>query len=254
MKRSVYTQALRDQRRSLLIWAIALAGVAFIYIPSYQTYRDQGILDMKGNAMFDAIGVGDLASPVGYLNSAVFALMGPLLMIIFAVSAGARTAGQEESGVLDLLLAQPIGRVSLLLQRFAALATATALLTGAFLLALVGAAAAGDMDVPAADIAAATVGLGLLALLFGALTLLIGAASGRRAIAIAGSAVLAVLSYFANTLGADWLRHLSPFYHFNGQTPLANGWQWSGLAVLAGLTALAITAGAWRFGRRDLAV
>lgn len=254
MKRSVYTQALRDQRRSLLIWAVALAAVVFFYVPSYRTYRDQGVLDLKPNGMLDAMGVSDFASPVGYLNSTMFSLMGPLLLIIFAAGAGARTAGQEESGVLDLLLAQPIGRASLLLQRFAALATATAFLAGVFLLALLGAVSAGGLDVAGGNIAAAVTGLGLLALLFGTLALLIGAVTGRRSFAIAGSAGLAVLSYFANTLGADWLRHLSPFYHFNGGTPLANGWQWAGPAVLAGLTAIAAAAGARRFGRRDLAV
>jgi nucleotide-binding universal stress UspA family protein len=61
----------------------------------------------------------DVASPAGYLNSQIFALMAPLLLPIFAIGAGsAAVAGEEERGTLDLVLAHPIRRRNYVFQRF----------------------------------------------------------------------------------------------------------------------------------------
>ena len=52
--------------------------------------------------------------------------MVPLLLLIAAIGAGARaTAGEEERGTLDLLLANPISRRRLVLEKLAALAAET---------------------------------------------------------------------------------------------------------------------------------
>ena len=53
----------------------------------------------------------DLASPAGYLNSQIYALLAPLLLLIFSIGGGAgAVAGEEERGTLDLLLAHPVRR------------------------------------------------------------------------------------------------------------------------------------------------
>ena len=72
----------------------------------------------------------DIASPAGYLNSQVYALMAPLVLLIFAIGAGAgAVAGEEERGTLDLLLAHPLRRRDYVVQRFLALAALVSALT-----------------------------------------------------------------------------------------------------------------------------
>ncbi|MBF6135126.1 ABC transporter permease subunit [Nocardia otitidiscaviarum] len=259
MTRSVFTQTLKEQRRGLIGWSIALFAVPMIYVPSYSTFKEQGALDIEGGGFYDALGMGDFGTATGYLESTMFALMGPLLLLIFVITFATRTAAQEDSGTLDLLLAQPIGRANLLLQRCAALAAQTAVVVTVFGLAVLAGAASADMGIPAGNILAAVAGLGLLTLTVGAITLLAGAATGHRGTALAVAALVAVLGYLANNLGgmidgAQWLRRLSPFYYAGGDSPLVNGWNIGYLAVLAVLVAIAVGLSLAAFDRRDLAV
>jgi ABC-2 type transport system ATP-binding protein len=73
---------------------------------------DAGFLDAELPEYLSALmGTMDYASAEGYLNSTFFTLIGSLLMVIFSLTIGARAvAGDEESGMLDVLLAHPVSR------------------------------------------------------------------------------------------------------------------------------------------------
>lgn len=259
MTTSVYTQTLKEQKRGLIGWTVGMAVVPLMYLPSYQSLKEQGSLNIKQSSLYDAMGMGDFGTAAGYLHSTIFAMMGLLLIVIFAVTMGTRSATQEESGTLDLLLAQPISRASLIRQRFAALATQIAIVTAALGLSVLAGAKAGKMDIPAGNILAAVLGLGLLGLAVAALTQLVGAVTGRRAQTLGFAALLVLAGYLANSLGgivdgASWLKNLSPFYYAVGDSPLVNGWNIGHLAILAVLAAAAVALSLTVFERRDLAV
>ncbi|MGW4768293.1 ABC transporter permease subunit [Nocardia sp. NPDC004278] len=254
MTRSVFTQTLREQRRGLIGWSIGFAIVPMMYLPSYRSLKEQGSLDIKQNRMYEAMGVSDFASASGYLNATVYSLMGLLLMLIFAVTFATRSVAQEENGMLDLLLAQPINRVNLLLQRFAALAVQTSIATTVLTLSVIAGADSGGLDVPTGNILAASAGLGLAALVVGTITLLVGAATGKRSVTLGSASLVAVAGYLANNLGGDFVRKLSPFYWANGGTPLVTGWNGSHLVVLVIVAAVAVVLALGAFDRRDLAV
>ncbi|MEU6075976.1 hypothetical protein [Micromonospora sp. NPDC047074] len=104
--------------------------------------------------------------------------------------------------------------------------------------------------------AAQSLALALLCTLFGAIAITIGAATGSRATALAGSTVVGVLAYAANTfatqLDADGLRHLSPFHYYIGNEPLRNGFQWTDLGILAATIGVLVVLATAAFNRRDL--
>jgi hypothetical protein len=137
----------------------------------------------------------------GWGRRAAAALLGPLLVVMMAVVTGARAiAGDEEAGSLELLLAHPVSRTRLLLERFGALTTAVCLLGLIVWAATVAVVAAADMGIGADRLAAATLGLVLLVLGFGTVALAAGAASGRRGLTLGVTAALAVTAYLANTV------------------------------------------------------
>jgi ABC-2 type transport system permease protein len=260
--RSVFTKTLWDQRRSLLVWAGGIAAVAAMYSSFYPSVRQRSAETVASlpPALRQALGFGQIASPAGYLEATVFNFIVPVLLIVFAAAAGARAvAGDEEAGTLDLLLAHPVDRVGIVLHRFAALAVGCLAVGAAVLLGLLAVAGPAELDVPAADFAAMALHLALLGLCFGAVALAIGAATGRRAAALAGTATAAVLAYFANTLAPQhhataWLQKASPFAYYAGGQPLEHGVQLADVAVLLTVSIALVAAGAVVFSRRDVSV
>ncbi len=264
MLRSVFGKSVHDLWRALVAWTLFTAVWPAFYISLYPSIgaveEMQQLLDAMPPAIrsvFVSEGL-DIASPEGYLNMELFAFVLPLLLMAWAipVAAGA-TAGEEERGTLDLLLALPIRRSRVLAGKAAAMVWGTAVLCAGALAGLaIGAAAVGvglDLGKVGAGVALA----GLLALAFGGLALLIGALWGRRMVAIAVPFALAVAAFLVNTLGAlvDWLdpwRPASPFYHYIAGDPLSRGLDpWSAVVLACGAVAAAVLA-AVAFERRDL--
>ena len=113
-------------------------------------------------------------------------------------------------------------------------------------LALAIGARATAMHLSVGNLAAAVAGAVLLALAFGAIALLLSAATGRRGLATGLTAALAVAAYLLNSLAPlvhtlDHIRVASPFYHYVAGDPLRHGFAVDHALVLV---AIAVVAGA----------
>jgi beta-exotoxin I transport system permease protein len=262
---TVFWKFLRDSRRSLLGWSLAVAAVSAMYAAFWPTVGDNPeptkALDSYPQAMKEAFHMEDLSDPANYLGSTVFGLLIPLLVAVFAIAYGVKAvAADEEAGTLDLVLAHPVSRVSLALQRVAAIAAGLAIVSGATFLALLGVRGPAGMDrIGIGGLAAICVQLVLFGFVFAALAYAVGAATGRRVVALAVSAVVAVVAYLADSFlvqieALSWTEKLSPFQWFLGGEPLKNGLQWGGSALLLTVAVVLVGVGTWRFQGRDVAV
>jgi ABC-2 type transport system permease protein len=265
MLRNVTLKTLYDQRRGLLAWTASLALLVAMYVAIWPSIRSQpsmgDFLDRTPEALRSlfAMAGADMSSPVGYVQIELLSFMGPMLLLIYAISAGAAAvAGEEDRHTLDLLLANPVSRHRIVAEKLAAMTVGTALLAAVTGVALLGEGRPADLRLPAANVAAAMLHMALLALVFGALALAIGAATGRATAARAMPAVVAVLAYIVNGLApvVSWLQpvqKLSPFYQYAGHDPLRHGVSVAGVVValftIAALTAVAAAS----FHRRDVA-
>lgn len=264
MLRSVLGKTLWDQRRSLLAWAIGITAVGTLYAafyPMVNTPEMVQALESYPQGMLEALGMTDATSVPGYLGSTTFGLLGPTLVIVFAAAiGGSAIAGEEESGRLDLTLAHPVSRWSVLVQRFVAIGIAmlgVCLVLAVALLAISG--PFGLDEVGPGNMVAASIQLAAFGLAFGALALATGAATGRRSVAFAIVAIVGVVGYFGNNLGPTieglgWLRDVSPYHYFLGGEPLRHGFQVLDTAILLAASVVLVILGGLRFDRRDLAV
>ena len=204
------------------------------------------------------IGNADESTPEGWLTGELYSMFVPILVITLAVAIGSRALGGEErTGSMGLLLACPVSRRRILLEKAAAMVLMVGLL-GFFTWAGVGLGSwLGDLGVGVTGIAAITLLSTLLGLVFGALALVIGAATGRVPAAVYGAAGAAVAAYLANAMlplseGLADFAKASPFYYYLTGDPLSNGIDWSHAAVLAGLAAVLVALSVVLFERRDL--
>jgi ABC-2 type transport system permease protein len=264
MLRNVFTKTLWDQRRGILTWTLAIAAVGVLYAafwPLMDNPDMAAVLDAYPPELLEALGMTDITSPAGYLGSTTYGLLGPVLIIIFAATLGARAiAGEEEAGRLDVLLAHPVERWQVVLQRAAAIGVALALSGVVLWIAMVVAAGPAQYEsVGAENLAAATLQMVLLGLLFASVALMVGAVTGSRGLAWGITALVAILSYFANTLGPSveaiaWTQDISPFHFFSGGRPLVEGWQPADALILAAASAVLVGLAVLGFRRRDVAV
>ena len=265
MVRGVLAKTLYDQRRGLLAWALSLVLLVAMYVSIWPSIKNQPSLSDFLNRMpeafrslFAASGA-DMSTPVGYVQIELMSFLGPLIVILYAVVAGgAAVAGEEDRHTLDLLLATPVSRARIVLAKAGAMVLGTFLLAAVTGLALVLEGRWAAMVLPVGGVVAAMLHLALLGLVFGALALAVGAATGHLAASRAVPAVVAVVAYLVNGLGPQvpWLRpvrRLSPFYQFNGHDPLRNGVSAAAVLVAVGTVVVLVTLAVVGFRRRDVA-
>jgi ABC-2 type transport system permease protein len=264
---TIVTRGLVRRRAGLFGWCLGLIGVVALLALAYPTVRDDQELDRTFAGLSPGVrqllglsaGAG-ITSPIGYLNSQFFANLLPVMLLVLAISAGAwAIAGDEASGTLELLLANPVSRPRLAMARAACVAVMVALLTATTALALLVAAPPAGLTagVSGSRLVAATVAAGLAALAYAAVAFAVGAATGHRGAAVATAGALAVIGYVVEGLAPVVrvlrpIRAVSPWHWLLGNDPLRAGLAWQAwlLPLLAAVVLVAL--GTALFGRRDV--
>lgn len=267
MLSNVFVKTLRDLRRGFAWWSLGLVGMVALMAGVYPSIRQAPALDRLVKAYPAAlkafVGFGgeiDYSSAAGFLGIELFSLVVPLLLLVAAIGSGARSiAGEEENGTLEILLAAPLSRRRLVLEKQLALTVELVALGGVLLLSLwVGARAAG-MAIGVGRLAAGTSSAVLLALAYGSLAVLVSAATGKRALTTATVSAAAVAAYLVSSLaqivGAlGPVKVVSPFYHYSAGDPLRNGLTPAHALVLLGIALAAAVLAPVALARRDIAV
>ncbi|SFR02091.1 ABC-2 type transport system permease protein [Lentzea waywayandensis] len=264
MTTELMTKSLRDNRGNTIGWGIALVASVALQLAVYPAVRDaagefEKLLESYPESFKALFNIQQsLASGVGYLQGEVFGFLAPLVLLGIAIGQAARaTAGEEKAHTLDLLLANPISRTRLLLDKAISVLVSVAIVTVVFAVVLVVGNSVVGLGVPWLDLVLAVKASAVVALPFGALALLIGALTGRPGLAIAVPVGLALLTYLLDALSAlsDGLRPwrvLSPFHHAAVNSALSGDPNWLGLAGLVALTAVLVAAAAMAFERREV--
>jgi ABC-2 type transport system permease protein len=206
-------------------------------------------------AMF---GGGDMSTPEGFYQLETFGMMTPIAFMVITVSTGAKAlAGEEANRTMGLLLANPIKRSTVVLEKTVAMIVQASIVAVALFVGVVGGSMLGGLGMSPGRIAAACVLGLLLGLVFGALSLVLSAATGRTRVAVFGTVGVALVLYVANGFlpfseGLEGLARLTPFHYYLSSDPLLNGMHWGHAAVLAGLAAALVALAVVLFDRRDL--
>jgi ABC-2 type transport system permease protein len=208
------------------------------------------------------VAFGDMTrifTPAGYLHTEFFSYV-PLILGIFIISMGsALLAGDEEVGILDLLMSHPISRARMFFGRLLAFISAIFALLFLVWLAFTLSTLGTKLGVISfVEMALPFISLGVLLLFFGLLALLLSmflpsqrSAAMLASLLLFASFFLSVLSRLDSSLEqfAKW----SPYDAYQGGEAI-NGLDWEWVGILLGLALLMALVAWWRFERRDLRV
>jgi ABC-2 type transport system permease protein len=260
----LFRRGLRDHRRALAAWCAGVAGyvglVTAIFPSIHGSPEFERLAENYPEVLKSFFGIGEgggINTGAGYVDIELFSLMLPLLVLVMAVGSGARVfAGEEDAGRLELVLAYPVRRRDAVLWKGATVAAEVLAVSAVAGLALTVLDPIVGLDLRGGRLAAAVIALAVLGILFGWLALAVGAAFGRRTLAIGVPAALGAGGYLVNGLHglAGWLdpfRVVSPFW-LVGSSPLQSGTDGLGLLAVLLLAVLALAAGSLLVERRDL--
>ncbi|UZG59632.1 ABC transporter permease [Rhodococcus opacus] len=264
---SVLGRFLEDRRRSMVWWSGGVAAYVGVNNAFYPTIKNvtgiENLVKDLPDAFKTLIGSSDqilITSPAGYLQGRLFGLILPVLLLIFAVGAGAYAiGGSEEDGTLELLLSNPVTRGRVLIERFVAV---VALSLGLGIVATASLLAfsppfglLGGVSIP--GLVAAVFAATVFGLMHGAIAFAAGAWTGRRSVAIATAATVAVAGNLLNAVAASsesfhFLRFASPWHWYGGRNMLAQGIALEPFLAPIAVSVVCAAVAWWSFRRRDL--
>ncbi len=257
---SIAAKASSDARTALTI-----AGGGMFYMAALVGLIFQGVGDQFGKLtdafppqLLAMVGNANYGKPTGFLTGEIFSILAPVAIAVVAISMAAKAlAGEERDRTMGVLLANPIRRSKVVLQKASAMTSMT-VLVGLF--AFLGVAfgnVIGRLGVSYVNIAAACTQLTAFGLLMGAIALFAGALTGISRVATAVGTGVTTLAYAAASFLPlsvrfhGWAK-ASPFYYYSGNTPLENGFAWGYVAGLVGVAVAFVALSVWAFQRRDL--
>lgn len=223
-----------DHWRSYAGWTIGLLAMVGIQLSVYPTVRSSAaglatFLDHYPEALKQIFRMEDYTSGAGYLSTELFSMMLPLIFISIGASWGANaTAQEEERRTADILLTLPISRVRVLSIKITTAIIAQVLLAAVTVLSLVIGIGFVDLTLGTTKIVAGALAGALLGILFNAVATFLGAALGKRSIALGGAIALAIAGFLFFSLAplVDTFERITPINPFQwtlGSRPLFNG-------------------------------
>ena len=258
---------LRDQRRSFLWWAAALVAAVAMTTGLYPSVRDQPGFEQTVQDLPEVFlaltGISEdlsIISAVGYLHARLFSLFMPFILVFFGLTLGTRAiAGSEADGHLELLLANPVSRRRVFVERGLAVAGLTVAMAAIGFVSTVALSTPVGLldDIGIGRIAEAVMAGLCLALIQASISLAVGGATGRRSVAQGVASTVAIGGFVLHgiievTDGISFLRFLTPWHWYADRVILLEGASLQATLVPVALAVVFSAIGAQRFGVRDL--
>ncbi len=260
--RSIFLKTLRESWVAVLGWGAGMGLLMFELLATVNSLVTNAAAASTLTAVTSSFAwAGDpvaLNTASGYATWKTAVVL-PLTAIWALIAASRILRGAEERGSMDVLLAQPRGRLRVAVESL--LAVWVALLGMGLLVALItfggGASAHADFTFGASLLFG--LNLALTCGVFASIALLVSQFTVERT---AASGITGGLLFFFILLdmlhrvvsGTDWLSHLSPIYYFNLSKPIVPsfGTNFGAMAALLAISVVLSAAAILIFLRRDI--
>ncbi|MFZ5918057.1 MAG: ABC transporter permease subunit [Chloroflexota bacterium] len=256
---------LRRLRGQMVGWGVGLVLYGLLMVSLFDSIAGiEGFEEMIASyppelmAFFGGAEMLALTTPKGYIDVYYFNYMAVIIGILAVGTGAGLLVGQEERGILDLVMAHPVSRTALFFGRLLGFILAMVMILLVSWLSWVIPAPSSGMDLTWIEFLRPFAPLLVQLLLFGALALLLSLVlpSGRMAGMftgglLVGNYLVLGLSNINENLKA--IVEYTPLYYYQGGKAISGiNWQW--LAGLLAVTLVLALLAWWRFQRRDIRV
>jgi len=267
MNLNLVQRSILDRRISLIIYALGVAAYGILMTSIWPSMADdlstlEQLWENYPEGLKTVFGADiPFTRFDGFLTLEYFTIMWIIIGVAFSASvATGALAGEIDKGTMELLLAQPVSRVSVVLSKMLFHAAGLAFLIAATMIPLKLGALVIDAELSTRGVAALSLLLFFFVMSFGSLGFLFSAwfsDRGRAVFAVVGLLIFAyaldILAKFNDFIGnfhfLSLFRYYDPYPYMHSATI-----DWSDLAVYAGISLTASALAAFHFRRRDIAV
>lgn len=263
---AVFRHSLSRYIGQILGWGIALSLLGVYGMQLYDTLvkpqaqqQFQQLISSYPPELMTFFGdMSKMFTPGGYLDTLFFSYIPIIIGIFVILGCTGLLAGDEEKGILDLVLAHPVSRLKLFYGRLGAFTVAIILILFITWIGFALPLPKTSMHVTALELFLPFLSLFSLLMFFGRFSLLLSMFLPSQQWAAMTSGLILVASYFLTSLArlSEKLRPIEkyfPMHYYQGGLALTEmNWTWFGL--LLGLSVLFTLIALWLFERRDIRV
>jgi len=259
---AIFKRRLLKNWLMILGWGLGLGILGYYLFDIYDTFfkRDVDLMELFNAFPEDLMaffgGDVDLFSPSGFLHLEFFSYM-PIVLGIMVVSAAASLISKdEEEGTLELIIAQPVHRITLFLSRTFALILSVVLILGITWVGFYLGAEFNDFDLSQVELTRPFISLFAILMLFLSIALLLSMILPSSSSAGFVSGFLLIASFFISSLARidkklEWINRFSPLKYYQGGAAV-EGLDAQNLLLLFGLTVTFLLLAGFLFVRRDM--
>ena len=252
-----------DLRSQILCWGLAIGTLLSLTVLMYPSIS--GVYDdiwkelPEGMIAFWGIGEIGMDTMEGFLNGE-FLSYAPIALAVFAILSGTATiVGEENEGTLDLLLAQPISRLKLIVVKLTGLTLAYGIIVSILLSMFWITVFFIDVELKAGRIIAAFIMLWPFLTAIGFLSVLASLLLSNRLFAGTIMAIFLVSSFILESLSTlvSSLESFLPIYattYYQGSNALGGEISWFYTTTLIVVLLTTFLCNIWLFMNRDIAV
>ena len=261
---SVFKHTIGRSRGAIIGWGLTLAALGMMFVPFYDFIAEdietwETLMSVYPEEIMAFFTTGaSFTTPEGFLSLEYFSFM-PLILGVFALQVGSGLlATDEESGVLDLIAAQPVSRSGLFWGRLLSFWVTLVLILALGWAGVMFATTYSIMELDGAELVNGFISLGALLVFLAGLSLLLSMILPSRRSAAMVTGIVLVAGFFVSGLAnlnevmADVAR-FSPLNYYQGDS-WPDGLNSGSLLVLLGFGLAFMLLAWWRFVRRDIRV
>lgn len=262
MFKNVLRKTLYEKRWTVILWSIGVIAMAMLMMSFYHSFSQGGFDEVLKNVPKSFQGlIGDIASlktVPGYVSQEVFALRIPLLTLIMGIILfSGLLAGDEADGTLQTLLAQPVSRLKLFIQKYLAGLVISFIICAMSIIGVVVGLFLIHEHMSIVRLFQSAVGVWLLTVLFGTVGFALGAITGKKGMAGSFAGLFTFGTYLITSFvnNVAWLKtieKISPFHYYNSPAIAQYGLRASNVLIMAGSTLILLLISLVVFLKRDI--
>jgi len=266
---SVFLETYKQTWKPMLYWGLGLAAIGLmvvLMVPLFDMSDIKDLLESFPPFVLALVGIDPSALEVFATNEG-FVAMGffgksALIFVVYPVVMGMRiTANDEDEGIMDVLLSLPVPRIQVIIEKFAAYAVSVVGVVAVIYLSMHLGVAISGVDLDMTKLTEVIFYLIPVMIFVMAVTMFVAVMVRRRQMALGIVTAFIIVSFMLQTIGAmaedtiaEPIGQISFFTYYNAGNILVDGFIWSHIIGLTGLSLALLIFSLYRYERRDVGI